>query len=98
MLFAGCEITFRLLFWAAYLLAFDTGEQGRLRQEVRAFAPERVTRMDDLQNWPQMRCVPSRRRCVSTRPRPMSCARRLRPTWSWAEAVRPGDQCGSVRG
>jgi cytochrome P450 len=55
MLFAGFETTSRLLFWATYLLALDTAEQTRLREEVRAFPPERVSTLDDLNHWPRLR-------------------------------------------
>lgn len=55
MLFAGFETTARLLFWTAWLLALDPLEQDRLRAEVRAFPPDRVSGLDDLQNWPRLR-------------------------------------------
>lgn len=57
MLFAGFETTARLLFWATWLLALDPLEQGRLRAEVAAFPPDRVSGLDDLQNWPRLRMV-----------------------------------------
>lgn len=57
MLFAGFETTSRLLFWASYLLSLDGAEQARLRAEVRAFPPERVAALEDLQNWPRLRQV-----------------------------------------
>ncbi len=57
MLFAGFETTSRLLFWASYLLCLDGAEQVRLRQEVRAFTPDRLTRLDDLHHWPRLRNV-----------------------------------------
>ncbi|HEY8614877.1 cytochrome P450 [Phenylobacterium sp.] len=57
LLFAGFETTSRLLFWAAWLLSLDTLEQDRLRAEVRAFPPERVTRLEDLEHWPRLRLV-----------------------------------------
>ncbi len=55
MLIAGFETTARLLFWASYLLCLDPSEQERLRQEVLAFTPDRVTRLDDLRHWPLLR-------------------------------------------
>ena len=57
MIFAGYETTARLLFWASYLLTLDHGEQVRLRAEVAAFPPERVTTLDDLGHWPRLRLV-----------------------------------------
>ena len=57
MLFAGFETTARLLSWAAYLLSLDQQEQASVRDEVAAFPPEQVTTMQDLQNWPRLRCV-----------------------------------------
>ncbi len=55
MLLAGFETTSRLLFWAVYLLTLDVAEQTRLRTEIVAFPPERVTEPDDLLNWPRLR-------------------------------------------
>jgi cytochrome P450 len=55
MLVAGHETTARLLFWASYLLTLDPAEQARLRAEIAAFPPERVSKLDDLQNWPRLR-------------------------------------------
>ncbi len=57
MIFGGYETTARLLFWATYLLTLDRAEQARLRAEVAAFPPERVTSLDDLGNWPRLRLV-----------------------------------------
>jgi cytochrome P450 len=57
MIPAGYETTSRLLFWASYLLTLDQTEQTRLREEVAAFPPERVTILDDLNNWPRLRLV-----------------------------------------
>lgn len=57
MLFAGFETTSRLLFWAAYLLTLDIAEQARVRQEVDAFPPDRVTKLEDLSRWPQLRAT-----------------------------------------
>jgi cytochrome P450 len=55
MLVAGYETTARLLFWAAYLLALDRDEQTRLRAEIAAYPPDRVTKLDDLNHWPGLR-------------------------------------------
>lgn len=55
MLFAGFETTTRLLFWAAYLLSLDQGEQSAIRAEITDFAPERVASLDDLENWPRLK-------------------------------------------
>ena len=55
MLAAGHETTTRLLFWATYLLTLDLAQQNRVRAEVVAFPPDRVTRLDDLINWPSVR-------------------------------------------
>lgn len=55
MLVAGHETTARLLFWATFLLTLDPAEQARLRSEIAAFPPERVSTLDDLQNWPRLR-------------------------------------------
>jgi cytochrome P450 len=57
MIFAGYETTARLSFWTSYLLTLDHGEQTRLRAEVAAFPPERVTTLDDLGHWPRLRLV-----------------------------------------
>ncbi|WP_425995702.1 cytochrome P450 [Caulobacter sp. DWR1-3-2b1] len=57
MLAAGFETTSRLLFWTAYLLTLDTATQDRVRAEIVAFPPERVTSLDDLKAWPLMRSV-----------------------------------------
>ena len=57
MIFAGYETTARLLFWASYLLTLDQDEQARVRAEVAAFPPERVTTLDDLGHWPRLRLV-----------------------------------------
>jgi cytochrome P450 len=54
-IFGGFETTARLLFWASYLLSLDVAEQERLRTEVTAFSPERLTSLDDLANWPRSR-------------------------------------------
>jgi cytochrome P450 len=55
MLVAGSETTARLLFWATYLLTLDAAEQNRLRDELVAYPPERVSKLDDLLNWPRLR-------------------------------------------
>ena len=55
MIFGGFETTARLLFWASYLLTLDLAEQERLRTEVAAFPPERLSSLDDLANWPRLR-------------------------------------------
>jgi cytochrome P450 len=57
MILAGSETTARLLFWTSYLLTLDHNEQARLRAEVAAFPPERVTTLDDLGHWPRLRLV-----------------------------------------
>lgn len=57
MIFAGYETTARLLFWASYVLTLDIAEQVRLRNEVAAFPPERVSNLGDLDHWPRMRLV-----------------------------------------
>lgn len=57
MFFAGSETTARLMFWAAYLLAQDLEEQGRVRAEITAFPAERASSLADLQNWPRLRNV-----------------------------------------
>ena len=57
MIFGGYETTARLLFWASYLLTLDQGEQARLRAEVTAFPPERVSTLEDLGHWPRLRLV-----------------------------------------
>jgi cytochrome P450 len=57
MIFAGYETTARLLFWTSYLLTLDQNEQSRLRAEIAAFPPERVTSLDDLGNWLRLRLV-----------------------------------------
>jgi cytochrome P450 len=54
-IFGGFETTARLLFWASYLLTLDLAEQERLRTEVAAFSPERLSSLEDLGNWPRLR-------------------------------------------
>jgi len=55
MLAAGYETTARLLFWAAYMLTLDHAQQDRLHAEIATFPPDRVTKLDDLLNWPCVR-------------------------------------------
>jgi cytochrome P450 len=57
MLFAGHETTARLLFWASYLLTLAPEEQEHLRAEARAFAPEDVHALADLDRRPRTRQV-----------------------------------------
>lgn len=57
MIFAGYETTARLLFWASYLLMLDRAEQARVRAEVSAFPADRITCLNDLENWPRLRRV-----------------------------------------
>jgi cytochrome P450 len=57
MIVAGYETTARLLFWATYLLTLDLAEQDRLRAELAAFPPQRVSNLEDLMNWPRLRQV-----------------------------------------
>jgi cytochrome P450 len=57
MFFAGSETTARLLFWACYLLAMDSEEQTRVREEVTAFRPDQIDGLDDLQNLRRLRNV-----------------------------------------
>lgn len=54
---AGFETTARVLFWTAYLLSLDKTEQRRLREEVRAFPPDKVKVLANLQKWPRLRAV-----------------------------------------
>jgi cytochrome P450 len=54
-IFGGFETTARLLFWASYLLTLDLAEQERLRTEVAAYSPERLSSLEDLANWPRLR-------------------------------------------
>jgi len=55
MVFAGSETTARLMFWASFLFSQDAGEQTRVRAEIAAFPPERVTALEDLRHWPRLR-------------------------------------------
>ena len=54
---AGFETTARVLFWTVYLLSLDKAEQARLREEVRAFPPDKVQVLANLQKWPRLRAV-----------------------------------------
>ena len=47
----------RLMFWTAYLLSRDSGEQARVREEVSRAPPADVRSLDDLQRWPRLMCV-----------------------------------------
>ena len=91
MLFAGFETTSRLLFWAAYLLALDSAEQDRLRAEVRAFAPEQVTRLEDLQRWPRLRLVLLETLRLYP-PAPNIVREAIEQDTAAGERIRPGDQ------
>ena len=57
MFFAGSETTARLMFWASYLLAMDPEEQASVHMEITAFPPDRISGLDDLQNWQRLRNV-----------------------------------------
>ena len=57
MFFAGSETTARLMFWASYLLAMDPEEQASVHKEITAFPPDRISGLDDLQNWQRLRNV-----------------------------------------
>lgn len=54
---AGFETTARVLFWTVYLLSLDRAEQARVRDEVRAFPPDKVKVLANLQKWPRLRAV-----------------------------------------
>ena len=54
---AGFETTARVLFWTVYLLSLDKAEQARVREEVRAFPPDKVKVLTNLQKWPRLRSV-----------------------------------------
>ena len=47
----------RLMFWASYLLAMDPEQQSSVRKEIVAFPTERISGLDDIQNWPRLRNV-----------------------------------------
>ena len=57
MIFAGSETTALLMFWSSYLLTLDLDEQKRVHAEIAAFPPDRLGKLDDLQNWPRLRNV-----------------------------------------
>lgn len=57
MVFAGTETTARTMFWVAYLLTQDPGEQARVHAELAAFPPDQVSTLADPQNWPRLRNV-----------------------------------------
>ena len=57
MFFAGSETTARLMFWASYPLAMDAEEQASVRKEIAAFPPQRISGLDDLQNWRRLRSM-----------------------------------------
>jgi len=57
MIAAGSETTARLMFWATYLLAMEPEEQASVRKEIAAFPPERISGLDDFQNWQRLRNV-----------------------------------------
>ena len=54
MIFGGSETTARMMFWACYLLSLDAAEQMRVVAEVTAYPPDRLDKLDDLQNWPRL--------------------------------------------
>ena len=54
---AGFETTARVLFWTCYLLTLAPEEQARLRAEVKAFPPDRVQSLADINRWPRLRQV-----------------------------------------
>lgn len=90
MLFAGFETTTRLLFWTAYLLALDQGEQAAIRAEIAAFAPERVTSLDDLENWPRLkRALLEALRLYP--PIPLLVREAIAPDEIMGEPIAPGD-------
>ena len=91
MLFAGFETTSRLLFWAAYLLALDPGEQDRLREEVRAFPLEQISTLDDLRHWPRLRLVLLETLRLYP-PAPNIVREAVEPDEVAGEPIRPGDQ------
>lgn len=57
MIFAGSETTALLMFWVGYLLALDRDEQERVRAEIATFLPDRIAKLEDLENWPRLRNV-----------------------------------------
>ncbi len=91
MLFAGFETTSRLLFWAAYLLALDTDEQDRLREEVQAHPPAQISTLDDLRHWPRLRLVLLETLRLYP-PAPNIVREAVEPDEAAGEPIRPGDQ------
>ena len=91
MFFAGSETTARAMFWAAYLLTQDMKEQGRIRAEVMAFPVERVSNIDDLQNWPHLRNVLLETLRLYP-PLPHIVRQAIRPDEVAGEKVAPGTQ------
>ena len=55
LLAAGFETTARGLFWTAYLLARDPGEQDRIGAEIDAAPPRNADDLAYLQRWPRLR-------------------------------------------
>ena len=95
--FAGSETTARLLFWACYLLAMDSDEQTRVREEVTAFRPERIDGPDDLQNWRRLRNVLLEALRLYP-PLPQIVRVANDPTTFAAKKLAPTRRCGSVHG
>lgn len=90
MLFAGFETTTQLLFWAAYLLTLDTGEQSAIRGEIVDFAPGRVASLEDLENWPRLkRTLLEALRLYP--PIPLLVRQAVEPDELGGETVKPGD-------
>jgi cytochrome P450 len=90
MLFAGFETTSRLLSWAAYLLALDQEEQALVREEVAAFPPDRIGSLQDLHNWPRLKCVLLEAMRLYP-PVPQLVRQALEPDEVLGERVAPGD-------
>ncbi|WP_296815488.1 cytochrome P450 [Brevundimonas sp.] len=58
LLGTGFDTSGRAMFWSAYLLSRRPDLQARIRAEVLAYPPERVTDLNDLDHWPWLRrCV-----------------------------------------
>lgn len=55
LLAAGFETTARAMFWTIYLLSQDGETQARVRAELAAFPPSRLTGLADLRRWPTLR-------------------------------------------
>lgn len=90
MLTAGFETTARLLFWAAYLLALDRREQAAIRREIESFPPERVASLDDLDNWPRLRCTLLETMRLYP-PLALVVRQAIAPDEVLGEAIEPGD-------